>query len=326
MRRVCALVPLGDPAIADPFAAVAAAAAVAARGGGQASAILLAREARRGDAALAQAAREGAAEILRAAHPALPEAPQAEHLLAAFAHLLRTEARDGLFILPAGPVGEELAARLALRLDAVPLGRCTDIAWEGRTLLARRPAYGGRAEARLATEATLCLAAMRRPAAAAAPAGGAPAVRAVTLDVALPGDLEPPGVAEPAADAPRRPEGARIVVAGGRGMGGAEGFAQLRELAALLDGAVGASLPAVDAGWAAVAQQVGQSGAFVAPELYLAFGLSGTAQHLAGIGPGTRIVAVNPDPEAEIFRVAELGLVAPWQEVLPRLIGRLRRA
>lgn len=325
MRRICALVPLGDPAVADPFAAVAAAAAIAVRSAGRASAILVSREAD-ADAAVTQAAREGAAEILLASHPALPEMPQTDHLLTAFAQLLRTEAPEGLVLLPAGPVGEELAARLALRLDAVPLGRCTDIAWEGRTLTARRPAYGGRAEAVLATEASLCFAAMRRPSETSAPAADAPAVRAITLDVVLPGDLPPPEMQEPAANRPRRPEGARIVVAGGRGMGGPEGFAQLQELASLLDGAVGASLPAVDAGWAAVAQQVGQSGAFVTPELYLAFGLSGTAQHLAGIGLNTRIVAVNSDPEAEIFRVAKLGLVAPWQEVLPKLIEKLRAA
>jgi electron transfer flavoprotein alpha subunit len=84
-------------------------------------------------------------------------------------------------------------------------------------------------------------------------------------------------------------------------------------------------LPAVDAGWASVAQQVGQSGAFVTPALYLAFGLSGTPQHLAGIGLNSRIIAVNPDAEAEIFRVAELGLVASWQDVLPRLIETLRQ-
>ncbi|MDI3305813.1 MAG: electron transfer flavoprotein subunit alpha/FixB family protein [Acetobacteraceae bacterium] len=324
MRRICALVPLGDPALADPFAAVAAAAGIAAKSGGHVSTILLGRDA---DATAAeQAAREGAAEILLVAHPGFSEPPQVEHLLAGFAHLLREEAPEGLFLLPAGPLGEELAARLAMRLDAVALGRCSDIACEGRMVTARRAAYGGRAEAMLVAEAERCLAAMRRPASAPAPVAEAPVPRRLMLDIPLPGDVPPPEIQEMAGERPRRLEGARLVISGGRGMGGAEGFAQLQELAALLGGAVGASLPAVDAGWASVSQQVGQSGTFVTPDLYLAFALSGTAQHLAGIGLNTRIVAVNSDPEAEIFRVAELGVVAPWQEVLPRLIEKVKVA
>ena len=106
-------------------------------------------------------------------------------------------------------------------------------------------------------------------------------------------------------------------------MAGPEGFALLKESAVLLDAATGASLPAVDAGWASVSQQVGQSGAFVSPDLYLAVGMSGTPQHLAGIALRSRIAAINPDPEAAIFRVAELGIAAPWQDVLPRLIAAL---
>jgi electron transfer flavoprotein alpha subunit len=323
MRPIIALVALGDPAQPDPFAAVAAAAEIAAQGGTRASAIILGRAGL--EAAAEQAIREGAAEILLATHPGLGDPPLMEHLLACLEHLLRTEKAEGLLLLPAGSIGEELAARLAARLGAVPLGRCTAIACKDGRVRAKRSAYGGRAEAELVSDAALCIAAMRRP---AYPPSAVPNAisREITLDILAPREALIPEVQEATGAGKRRLEGARIVVSGGRGMGGAEGFEQLARLAAVLDAATGASLPAVDAGWATVAQQVGQSGAFVTPEVYLAVGMSGTAQHLAGIGQNTRIVAINPDPEADIFQVAELGLVAPWQEVLPLLIEGLQPA
>jgi electron transfer flavoprotein alpha subunit len=321
-RRLLALAPLGDDAAADPFGAVAAAASLAGPGE-PVSAVLVGRTVDR--AAVRQAAAEGATEVLLAEHPDLADPPDTGQLLALLAAALREIAGETplLLLLPAAPEGEELAARLAVRLGATPLGRCAAVRREGARVVARRPAYGGRAEAFVATEAPRCVAALRRPAErrAAAPDPEVP-VRALDRGPAA----LPPAAWQVVSSAgrARQLQGARVVAAGGRGMGGAEGFALLEELALLLDGAVGASLPAVDAGWAGVAQQVGQSGTFVAPELYLAFGMSGTAQHLAGIGPRTRIVAVNPEPDADIFRFAELGLVAPWQEVLPRLVARLR--
>ena len=107
-------------------------------------------------------------------------------------------------------------------------------------------------------------------------------------------------------------------------MAGAEGFALLQQLADRLGGALGGSLPSVDAGWIPVARQIGQSGKYVDPELYIAVGISGASQHLAGIGPNTRILAINRDTQADIFRVAEIGVVTEWQTVLPALIEALR--
>jgi electron transfer flavoprotein alpha subunit len=118
-------------------------------------------------------------------------------------------------------------------------------------------------------------------------------------------------------------DGARIVVSGGRGMGDDTAFPLLYDIAARLGGAVGASLPAVDAGWAPVTRQVGISGKYVSPDIYLAIGISGTPQHLAGIDPHTRIVAINKDAEANIFNVAEAGAVAEWQTLLPALLDAL---
>jgi electron transfer flavoprotein alpha subunit len=321
-RRILALVPLGDAAIADPFAAVAAATDTATRHGLHSGAMLLGRPGYIDDAAML-AAQEGAAEITLVTHPGLDDPPLIEQMLALFTNLLGGEQEPLLLILPGGVIGEELAARLAARLDAVPLGRCSALALDGAAVTAHRPAYGGSAELVLTTEAPRCIAVLRRPAEPPA-ATTEPAVTQRMLDIALPSDTPRPTVQPAAADRPRRVDAARLVVSGGRGMGGPEGFAQLRELATLLDAATGASLPAVDAGWAGVSQQVGQSGAFVAPDLYLAVAMSGTPQHLAGIARRSRIAAINADPEADIFRVAEIGLAAPWQEVLPRLIERMR--
>jgi len=117
---------------------------------------------------------------------------------------------------------------------------------------------------------------------------------------------------------------AAIIVAGGRGMGSAEGFALLEELARLLGGAVGASRPVVDEGWRPHAEQIGQTGKTVAPALYLACAISGTPQHLAALGSAGTIVAINRDPHAPIFDVADYGIVGDVHEVLPKLIEELQ--
>lgn len=118
---------------------------------------------------------------------------------------------------------------------------------------------------------------------------------------------------------------AEVIVAGGRGMMKGENFALLGELAKLLGGSVGASRPCVDAGWVPVARQVGQTGKTVAPKLYLAFGISGAIQHLAGISAADYIIAVNRDERAPIFGIANLGIVGDVMDVLPALIDMVKK-
>lgn len=232
----------------------------------------------------------------------------------AFTHALRELPPAAVTLLPAG--AEELAARLAVRLDALALGRCSHIALEPQGLRAERDAFGGRATASLRVAAP-AFATMRAAKQAVAPQS----MRHV--EPALP-PPQPPVIHRSEIPAGRkRLEGARVVVCGGRGIAGPEGFAHLEALAASLDAAVGGSLPAVDAGWVPVAYQVGQSGKFVTPEVYIAVAISGTPQHLAGVGPDTRIVAINKDAGADIFRVAEIGVVGDWREIVPALASAL---
>lgn len=121
-----------------------------------------------------------------------------------------------------------------------------------------------------------------------------------------------------------RLEDAEVIVAGGRGMGGGEEFKQLYELASILNCAVGASRPPCDSGWIASSRQVGITGKIVSPDVYIAFGISGATQHLTGMQDSKSIIAVNTDAEANIFQVADFGVVGDLKEVIPAFTNKLK--
>ena len=219
--------------------------------------------------------------------------------------------------------GGEIGPRLAQRLGGTAITDALAVDVADSQPVWTRPVFGGKALAAVRTTAEPVVATLRRGAFAAAvstngtvevetrPApGGANVVE--LLEVA------PPAAGIAIDQAP-------VIVSGGRGLGEGESFGELEELAGLLGGAVGASLAAVDAGWAPADRQVGLTGKTVSPDLYFAFGISGASQHLAGIGGAKMVVAVNTDAEAPIFGRARLGVVMDCRRLLPALIEELRR-
>jgi len=119
-------------------------------------------------------------------------------------------------------------------------------------------------------------------------------------------------------------EDAEVVVAGGRGIGGIEGFKQLEELAKLLKGAVGASRPPCDSGWITDTLQIGLTGKITAPEVYIAVALSGSSQHMSGCSGSKNIIAINKDPEASIFKEARFGVVGDWKKILAPFTNKVK--
>ena len=220
--------------------------------------------------------------------------------------------------------GKDLAPRVAALLDAPMASDCVALRSEGGTIVARRPVYAGKALVNVSGTGETLVASLRPNALAAheQPAAGAvESVPAAAPDRGLGAVLK-----EVLAAASRRIDltEASVIVSGGRGLKGPENFAMIEELAAALGAAVGASRAAVDAGWRPHSDQVGQTGKTVSPQLYIAVAISGAIQHLAGMRTSKYIVAINKDPEAPIFKVADYGIVGDAFEVVPRLTAAVR--
>jgi electron transfer flavoprotein alpha subunit len=213
----------------------------------------------------------------------------------------------------------EFMARLAARLGAGLAADSTVLTAEGGKLVATRPVYAGKLLAKMTWAKTPWMATLRpnvfRPADGA---GGAAAVEKPTGSIPAESMKLVERKQEASTGLPELTE-AEIVVSGGRGLKGPENFVILEELAKVMGAAVGASRAAVDAGWRPHRFQIGQTGRTISPKLYLGFGISGAIQHLAGMRTSKVICAINKDPEAPIFKIADYGIVGDLFEVAPLL-------
>jgi electron transfer flavoprotein alpha subunit len=237
------------------------------------------------------------------------------------------EAKPAALFFAATAMGKDLAPRVAARLGAGLASDCTKIAVKDGTLEFTRPIYAGKAFLTLRLKSSPKLATLR-PNVFPLGESGAGNGETITLAGAIPADAVKGRVTELLKEETAELDvtEAEVVVSGGRGLKGPEAFGLLRGLAAVLPrAAVGASRSAVDSGWIGHAHQVGQTGKTVSPQLYIAVGISGAIQHLAGMSSSKVIVAVNKDPEAPIFKVADYGVVGDLFEVVPKLTEEIKK-
>jgi electron transfer flavoprotein alpha subunit len=236
--------------------------------------------------------------------------------------------REGVSILffPASQMGKDLGARVAAKLGAGIAADCTALKVEGGEIIATRPVYAGKALIDVKIASPTKIFSLRPNVFTASPANGA----TVSIEKYAPDLNDADFVAKVTGTkvAEGRPDvtEASIIVSGGRGMKGPENFHLVEELAEVLGGAVGASRAVVDAGWRSHDEQVGQTGKTVSPTLYIACGISGAIQHLAGMSSSKYIVAINSDKDAPIFQVADYGIVGDLFEIVPALTSELKKS
>jgi electron transfer flavoprotein alpha subunit len=277
-------------------------------------------------AAIAQAAFEHGADAVIQAGDASLARYRFEPYVALLAALVKERAPE-VVLAAATVAGRELLAGAAADLNAPLLADVTELTLDGGRLHAVRPVLGGRV-LRVETVvgdgpqfAALRPRAFPVPQPQAGRSGEVTAVAPALAAEAIPTQIE--GVETGGGQVSLTDAG--VIVAGGRGVGGAEGFVPLRALAEVLGAALGATRAAVDAGWIAYEHQIGQTGKVVAPDLYIAAGISGAIQHQAGMRTAKVIVAINKDPDAPIFRLAHFGIVGDLFDVIPALTEAFRQ-
>jgi electron transfer flavoprotein alpha subunit len=267
-------------------------------------------------------AASGVSKVYEVDAPALAQYSP-ETYATALAEVIK-RANPAVILFGATGWGKEVSGRTAAKLDLGVVTDCTDAAVENGTLMLTRPIYAGKAIAHVKARSLPVMVSLRPNIFPPAQFDSA-AAPVEKISVQLP---EPQArVVETVQKEKTKVDlsEAGIVVSGGRGVKGPEGFVPVQELADTLGAAVGASRAAVDSGWIDYTHQVGQTGKTVAPQLYIASGISGAIQHLAGMSSSKVIVAINKDPDAPIFKVADYGIVADLFQVLPVLTEEFKK-
>jgi len=238
------------------------------------------------------------------------------------------QAPPQVLIMGQTAVGRDLASKLAFKLDTAATMDCIDLEIDpdSKWLLQTKPVYGGNAQAIYSTECKPQIATIRVKAMLPLEPDDSRQGEVIAVDPGIDPQAIRTRVLEKVSEEVEgiKLEAAKVVVGGGRGIGSAEDFEQLEELATMFGGAVGATRAAVDNGWIPSTKQIGLTGRVVNPNLYFAIAISGASQHMAGCyGAGT-IIAINKDDEANIFKEAEYGVIGDWKEVLPGFINKLK--
>lgn len=252
---------------------------------------------------------------------ALPGVPVA----AAIVQLVTSQGAPDAILIPTSYDGRDIAGRLSARLDRPVLTNVTGLSDDGG-LVTEHPVFGGTqtVKARFTGEGPGII--VVRAKSFAAESAGGPSATVVAAPAEDAGSSAGATITTSHVEERTGPklEDATVVVSGGRGLGEADKYALIEEVAKLLHGAAGASRAIVDAGWVPYSHQVGQTGKTVKPAVYIACGISGATQHMVGMKGSKNIVAINKDPDAPIFQIADFGIVGDVHKVLPALIAALK--
>jgi electron transfer flavoprotein alpha subunit len=254
----------------------------------------------------------------------------AQYSTEGYAHVLADIVREvnpSIILMSATAMGKDLAPRVAAQLETGVFTECTALEIVDGRLRATRPVYAGKALIQTVVKTDPQIATLRPKVFGAEPVQDSKEVRTEQVGVKIGAEHIRAKVVEFQARGSDRPEltEADVIVSGGRGMGNGENFKIIEELADTLGAAVGASRSVVDSGWRPHPDQVGQTGKTVSPSLYIACGISGAIQHLAGMSSSKYIVAINKNPDAPIFKVATYGIVGDLFQVVPALTEEIKR-
>ena len=251
---------------------------------------------------------------------------QGVHVAAALAAAIEGGEAPDLIMFGSTYDGRDIAARLSVKLDKPVITNNTDVEEDGDSIVVSEPIFGGTEIVKTKFAAGGPALATFRPKSFEAEEAGGGAAEVAELAVPEVGAAGAAKILDRHIEETSGPklDEAAVVVSGGRGLGESDKFDMIEQLAKLLKGAPGASRAIVDAGWVPYAYQVGQTGKVVKPTVYIAAGISGATQHMVGMKGSKNIVAINKDPEAPIFGVADLGIVGDVHKVLPKLIEALQ--